>query len=59
MSMSGVLDTLGIGATKRDELIASGDLVKVKIGRRAFVTTASVNAYVDRLVDEAQAANAS
>ena len=31
-------------------LIESGDLERVKIGRRALVTTESVRAYVDGLV---------
>lgn len=39
----------GIGRTTVYELINAGELVKVTIGRRAFVTAKSIAAYVDRL----------
>lgn len=39
----------GIGLTTLYELIKNGDLVKVNIGRRGFVTFKSLQAYVDRL----------
>jgi excisionase family DNA binding protein len=38
-----------ISRTTVYELIKSGDLVKVNIGRRGFITRASLEAYVDRL----------
>jgi hypothetical protein len=44
----------GIGRTMLWELVRAGELVKVSIGRRGFITAKSVAAYVDRL--EAQEA---
>ena len=43
----------GIGRTKIYDLIDHGELVKVNIGRRAFVTAKSIAAYVDRLSEAA------
>lgn len=43
----------GIGHTTIYELIARGELIKVNIGRRAFVTSESLAAYVDRLTEAA------
>ena len=39
----------GIGWTKYCELVNEGQLERVFIGRRSFVTTASLEAFVDRL----------
>lgn len=39
----------GLGITKTYELINAGELRKVNIGRRGFVTRASIEAYVKRL----------
>lgn len=39
----------GLGRTKIDELVSSGHLVKVHVGRRAFITAKSVAGYVDNL----------
>ncbi len=39
----------GIGRTTVYELIRRGDLVKVNIGSRGFVTSESLDAYLDRL----------
>ncbi|SHZ99820.1 Uncharacterised protein [Mycobacteroides abscessus subsp. abscessus] len=39
----------GIGLTKVYQLINDGELVKVNIGRRGFITRKSIEAYVDRL----------
>jgi hypothetical protein len=38
-----------IGRTKLYELGDAGEIEMVKIGRRSFVTTRSIAAYVDRL----------
>lgn len=38
----------GIGLTKLYELIKQGELVKVNIGRRGFITLKSLEAYVER-----------
>lgn len=43
----------GIGHTTLYELFKSGDLTKVNIGRRAFVTAKSLEAYVNRLSEAA------
>lgn len=39
----------GVGRTKVYELVSQRELVKVSIGRRSFITTESLTAYVDRL----------
>jgi hypothetical protein len=44
----------GLGNTKTYELVNSGELVKVNIGRRGFITRKSIEAYVDRLTERAQ-----
>lgn len=43
----------GLGLTTTYELFKRGDLVKVNIGRRSFVTKRSLDAYVDRLTEAA------
>lgn len=45
----------GICRTTVYDLINRGDLVKVKIGTRGFITAASINAYVDRITAAATA----
>jgi hypothetical protein len=45
----------GIGHTTMYELIKRGELKKVNIGRRSFITTESLAAYVDRLSEVASA----
>ncbi|GJF17729.1 hypothetical protein NGTWS0302_16950 [Mycolicibacterium cyprinidarum] len=42
-------DLGGIGRTTLYELVKSGHLVKVNIGRRGFITAKSLAAYVDQL----------
>lgn len=44
---------LGIGRTKTYELIATGELEAVHIGRRRLVAADSIEAYVRRLRDAA------
>jgi hypothetical protein len=39
----------GIGHTTIYELVNRGEIVKVNIGRRGFITSESLEAYVDRL----------
>ena len=39
-----------IGATKVYELIASGDLIKAKIGRRSYITLESAKAFAERSI---------
>jgi hypothetical protein len=43
----------GIGRTTLYELVDSGRLVKVNIGRRGFITAKSLAAYVDSLSEAA------
>jgi hypothetical protein len=45
----------GIGHTTLYDLIKRGELLKVNIGRRGFVTSESLAAYVDRLSEVASA----
>ena len=40
----------GISRSKLYELLDSGELERVHIGVRAFVTRRSINAYIDRLL---------
>ena len=44
----------GLGWTKFCELMNDGELERVNIGRRSFVTTASLHAYVVRLREAAR-----
>jgi hypothetical protein len=44
-----------IGHTTVYELIKRGEIVKVNIGRRGFVTSESLEAYVDRLSGHGEA----
>jgi excisionase family DNA binding protein len=39
----------GIGHTTVYQLIKRGEIVKVNIGRRGFITSESLDAYMDRL----------
>jgi hypothetical protein len=39
----------GIGHSTIYELVNRGEIVKVNIGRRGFITAESLDAYVDRL----------
>lgn len=43
----------GIGLTKLYDLIKQGELVKVSIGRRGFITLESLQKYVARLIEAA------
>lgn len=44
-----------IGRTTLDGLCDRGDVTRVKIGRRGFITAESIAAYVNRLADAANA----
>ena len=44
-----------IGHTTVYELIKRGEIVKVNIGRRGFITSESLEAYLDRLSEAATA----
>jgi hypothetical protein len=45
----------GIGRTTIYDLINRGELVKVNIGTRGFITAKSLAAYVDRITEAAMA----
>lgn len=48
MSVRDVARHLGLGRTKVYELINSGELKRLKVGRRTLVTTDSVYALLER-----------
>ena len=48
----------GIGKSKLYMLVEEGDLVKVNVGTRAFITSDSVDAYIERLAAAAAAETA-
>ena len=53
--IAGAITVLGgVGRTTVYELIGKGEIVKVCIGRRAFITAESLAAYVDRLTQAAR-----
>lgn len=45
----------GIGRTKLWDLVNHGEIVRVNVVRRSFITVKSVAAYVDRLTQAAEA----
>ncbi len=47
--------TLCVGRNSIYKLIDSGDIKRVKVGRRALITTASLHAYVAREAGEHEA----
>ena len=52
----GVQSQLGdVSRTTIYKLVDSGELVRVNIGRRSFITTESLTAYVERLSSAASA----
>jgi energy-converting hydrogenase Eha subunit C len=56
VSMSEARELLGgIGHTMLYDPINAGQIVKVNVGRRGFVTTESIDAYVDRITAAALA----
>lgn len=46
----------GIGRTTVYRLINAGQLTRVNIGRRAFITADSIDTYINGLTEEAQTA---
>ena len=46
----------GVGTTKGYELIGSGDLEIIKIGRATRITVASIKSYVAKLADQQRVA---
>lgn len=49
-----VAATLSIGRSKVFELLATGELASVKIGRRRLIPRAALSEYVGRLCNEAE-----
>ncbi len=50
---------LGIGRTFMFELVATGQIASLKIGRRRKIPSSALDAYVERLAAEQAAASAS
>ena len=50
-SINEVIHSLGVGRTTTYDLIASGKLKTVKIGRRRFVTAEALDAFIAGLTD--------
>jgi excisionase family DNA binding protein len=50
---------LGIGRTFMFELVATGQIASLKIGRRRKIPSSVLDAYVERLAEEQAAASAS
>jgi predicted DNA-binding transcriptional regulator AlpA len=49
LSIPQAMHAPNIGRSKLYDLLASGELTKVSIGRRSFVVADSLTAYIDRL----------
>jgi excisionase family DNA binding protein len=49
MTVASAMSALGIGKTKLYELLASGDLEAIRVGRRRLILQASIEALVERL----------
>lgn len=49
VTVAGARMALGIGTTKLYELIGSGELRTLKLGRRTLIRTDSIRALVDKL----------
>ena len=49
LSIGEAVRIFGIGRTKLYELINSGDIEAVKLGRRTLIRTASARAFIDSL----------
>lgn len=56
VSMASAEKVLGIGTTLLYALVNRGELTRVKIGRRSFITRKSLDDYFDRLIAPASAA---
>lgn len=54
IAVPAVMARLGIGRTKLYELIDSGELRRVKIGSRRFVTDAALDDFITRLDERGQ-----
>lgn len=55
VDLRGTLNQIPIRRTSLYALIDAGELTRVKVGGRAFITQASIDAYVERLTSEAEA----
>ena len=53
LSITEVGEALHLGETKVKELVARGDLMSVKIGKSRRIPVSAIQAYVERLVNEA------
>lgn len=55
LSINDAADCLGVGRTKIYELVASGDLTLVKLGRKSLITDTSIKGLVARISEAADA----
>lgn len=55
LSVDDVARTLSIGRSAAWGIVASGDIISVRIGRRVLVPRAEIEAYVRRLTEQAAA----
>lgn len=53
VELEGARAELHLGRTKLHELINNGQLVRVKLGARSFITRESLDSFVDNLVGSA------
>lgn len=51
-AIPGVMEDLCVGRSKVFELIESGELRSIKIGRRRLVPTSAIAEYIDKLESE-------
>lgn len=59
LTISDAQRIMPIGRTKMYELINTGEVQRVKIGRKPFLTAKSVHAYIERLTSQEASGNLS
>lgn len=57
LTVASAVSVLGIGKTKLYELLASGDLEAIRLGRRTLILQVSIEALVERLRGKASDAS--
>ncbi len=55
LSVEDVARALSIGLTNVRAIVASGEMMSVRIGRRVLIPRAEIEAYVQRLTERAEA----
>ena len=56
VSLADALKLVPVGQTKLYDLMNSGEITRIKIGRRSFVTSDSIDSFIDRLTVQAEQA---